>query len=54
MKIYVVVDARGDFKKRGKLDDGEFATEHEASQFHQSLPNREDYSVEAFEIGDDD
>jgi hypothetical protein len=45
---YAVVDERGEFKRRGRLDTGEYETQREAEAFLASLPNPEDYTVQSF------
>lgn len=51
--IFAVVDAAGNFKKSGRMDTGEYATEREADALLASLPNPEDYTVQSFteEVG---
>jgi hypothetical protein len=46
--IFAVVDARGEFKKSGRFDTGEFQGQREAESFRISLSNPEDYTVESF------
>ena len=48
MTIFAVVDARGEFKKSGRFDTGEFESQREAESFRNSLPNPEDYTVQSF------
>lgn len=49
MTTYAVVDARGEFKKRGRFDTGEHTSKRDAENFLDALPNPEDYSIQEFD-----